>query len=300
MCKWIRHGSLLLLLLFSNAWQPEECLAATTGRSYKTSKLSSPWFSSLYLIDWSLALGLGVGGVLLLERIPLPERDWAAGDRSLLHPYKEFASVSLPLSVGLSLGVPLVGIGLTQLWVRSGHDFHHAMLGLVEAFALTALGTQALQIAAGSLRPDWFERCRPNVETLRCTGNAEVVYEGRRSFPSFQASLAFAGATYLSLYLAGHMKLWDGKGWFWKVPVLLLPLVGAVALSVSPVLEHRHHLRDVVVGGVLGAGFAVLAYHLNFHTLWDKRVGQSRARHRITWSPMLAPSGAGVVVSGRW
>ncbi len=277
-------------------------------KNHKPHKLFKPkskfkrtgWFSPLYLVDWSIAIGLGVGGPLLLELIPVLLRDWAPGDRTLTLPYQKQPSLSLPVSVGLSVGVPLLGLGLAQLGIRSGHDLHHGMLGLVEAMALTAFSTQMLQVVTGRLRPDWFERCRPNIETLKCTGDADVVAAGRRSFPSLEASLAFAGGVYLSLYLAGHLQLSGGAGWFWKIPVLLTPLAGAVALSLLPVLDYRNHVGDVLVGGLLGTGFAILAYHLNFYPIWDNRLGHSRARHRVTWLPMLSPSSIGMAVAGKW
>lgn len=282
----------------------EERTAKAPGASSRARKRRQPgsgrWWTPLYLIDWGLALGLGVGGTLALEWVPAPEREWSPEDVSLLQPLHLGPSLSLPVGLGFAVGAPLVGMGLAQIHLRSGHDFHHAMLSLVEALAASAFLSQLLQVTVGRLRPDWFERCRPDIETLDCTGDDGLVAQGRRSFPSMAASLSFAGGALLSLYLAGHLHPWRGAGVAWKLPLVLLPVAAAIPVSAIAVWEHRHHLSDVVVGAAIGTGFAILAYHLNFYPLWDTRRGQIRARRRVSWMPWLSPQGVGMAVAGRW
>ncbi|KAL0424017.1 UNVERIFIED_CONTAM: putative lipid phosphate phosphatase 3, chloroplastic [Sesamum radiatum] len=49
-----------------------------------------------------------------------------------------------------------------------------------------------------------------------------VIRQGHKSFPSGHTSWAFAGLGFLSLYLAGKIKAFDGKGHVAKLCVVLL------------------------------------------------------------------------------
>lgn len=110
---------------------------------------SSRWWSSWYLLDWGLTLGLGVGGSLLLELVSPPVREWSPGDLGLTRPLMR--DNLFPMSVGLSVGVPVVGLALAQIHIKSGHNFHHALLGWAESLALAAFFTQLLQVTTGQI-----------------------------------------------------------------------------------------------------------------------------------------------------
>jgi hypothetical protein len=73
----------------------------------------------------------------------------------------------------LSILVPIGVFAFVQLWKKSGHDFHHAMLGLVIAVLMTNVVTAALKTAAGRYRPDY-------VSTFQ---GGPFENEGRFSFP---------------------------------------------------------------------------------------------------------------------
>jgi membrane-associated phospholipid phosphatase len=60
------------------------------------------------------------------------------------------------------------------------------ILGLLVATGLTFAVTGALKNLTGQLRPDFLARCNP-VE-MQCTGEKNLVMEGRRSFPSGHSS----------------------------------------------------------------------------------------------------------------
>lgn len=56
----------------------------------------------------------------------------------------------------------------------------------------------------GRLRPDFWARCGVYDEVANsCSGDAWLVKDGRRSFPSGHSSTAFAGLFFLCLFLAG-------------------------------------------------------------------------------------------------
>lgn len=269
----------------------------------RSTKASKEWFHISYLLDWGLALGIGAGSAVAFELIAPVERDFSPGDSTLSLPIKA-TLFSWPITLAISAGVPLLGIGLAQIGVRSWHDFHHAALGLTESLSLTLLMVGALQVTVGRLRPDFRDRCIPNVSDLTCTGNAQVILDGRRSFPSKQTALAFAGGTFLTLYLAGKLG-WLRDDAFWKVPVILAPMLGATFLGVAQVVNNRNHWEDVLIGGLLGAAAAFISYHLHFSDLFGtpQAPGQPRNRNAIKGlaiAPVLHPEQIGLAISGRW
>lgn len=63
-----------------------------------------------------------------------------------------------------------------------------------------------IKFRVGRLRPDFFARCQYDAIQEICTGPANVVSEGRRSFPSGHSSSAFLGCVFLMLFLAGKNR----------------------------------------------------------------------------------------------
>lgn len=64
---------------------------------------------------------------------------------------------------------------------------------------------------------------------------------------------SFAGLGFLSWYLAGKIRVFDGKGHVAKLClVVVLPLLAASLVAISRVDDYWHHWQDVVVGGLIG------------------------------------------------
>jgi membrane-associated phospholipid phosphatase len=66
---------------------------------------------------------------------------------------------------------------------------------------------------------------------------------------------SFAGLGFLSLYLSGKIKAFDGKGHVAKLCIVILPLLLASLVGISRVDNYRHHWEDVFVGGLIGMYF---------------------------------------------
>lgn len=154
-------------------------------------------------------------------------------------------------------------------------------LGLSVAAVITIVG--ALKNLTGKPRPDLIDRCKPNpnwVEPIdgltgwkTCTGNPIAIRDGFKSWPSGHAGVAFGGLGYLSLYLAGKLHIWDNRGEVWKTVIVFIPLLAASMVSISRIMDARHHPFDVLSSAILGIFIAWVAYRQYFPSLsepWKK------------------------------
>ncbi|XP_073525654.1 uncharacterized protein [Phyllobates terribilis] len=224
----------------------------------------------IHLHDWLILL------VLVAVEIALQE----------IHPFYRFVGKDMMTDLKYPLksntvpvwAVPLYAVLLPILVFvfvyfrkRNVYDLHHAILGLLYTVLITAVLTDAIKDGVGRPRPDFFWRCFPDgIENYDATGNvichgeASVIREGHKSFPSGHSSWSFAGLGFLSLYLSGKIKVFDRKGHISKLCLVLLPLLAAALVAVSRVDDYWHHWQDVFTGGTLGFVVAFLCYHQFF------------------------------------
>ncbi|XP_007044212.2 PREDICTED: lipid phosphate phosphatase 2 isoform X3 [Theobroma cacao] len=154
---------------------------------------------------------------------------------------------------------------------RDVYDLHHSVLGLLFAVLITAIVTDAIKVAVGRPRPDFFWRCFPDGKdnydqwgNVICHGNKADIKEGHKSFPSGHASWSFAGLGYLSLYLSGKIKVFNREGHIARLCIIFLPLLAASLVAVSRVDDYWHHWNDVFAGGFLGLVVAAFCYRQFF------------------------------------
>ena len=301
---------MLLFLLLSPLLGTTQALAQTRSDKRMTSPPTQKrppgkalgWWQNGYLLDWGIALVLGGGGLVLSHLVPPVEREWSAADQSLAFPTKE-TMLPHPVPLLMAYGIPMLGFALAQIGAPApgrsrGHDFHHAALGLTESLGLTLAVSGMLQVISGKLRPDWRSRCKPDIESLGCTGDASAIDQGRRSFPNQSTAFAFAGGTFLTLYLLGKLKLFDGNGAIWKFPIVIAPLTAATLFAVVRANEHRAHAEDVLIGALIGIASASIGYALNFNSPFHSRAGIPRLR--VSIAPIVTPTQAGLALRGRW
>lgn len=161
-----------------------------------------------------------------------------------------------------------------RLW-----EFNCGFLGLLLSLSLSFVITQALKNACGKPRPDIIDRCKPR-EThdpypfglsnyTICTGDPALLKDGFRSWPSGHSSSAFGGLFYLSLWVAGKLHVMDNRGEVWKTLLVMVPILGAMLIAVSRIMDARHHPFDVITGSILGVVCATISYRQYFPPLTE-------------------------------
>lgn len=222
-------------------------------------------------------------------------------DLAISFPHAEVERVPVSLNVVYAAAVPLVLVVLANsLAGASRHKHHVAILGLAIALILTSFLTDTVKNMVGRPRPDLVARCKPATGTPEntlvgvevCTETRHhVLQDGWRSFPSGHSSFSFAGLGYLSLFLAGQVRLFvvngggsrkdggagqrgngrvradDGedkavyaRGDLARALLCLAPLLGAAMIAISRCQDYRHDVYDVCTGALLGYVVAYWSY----------------------------------------
>jgi diacylglycerol diphosphate phosphatase/phosphatidate phosphatase len=110
-----------------------------------------------------------------------------------------------------------------------------------------------------------------------------VIFFSRLHFPGCSLAnhthatlmkVGFAGLVFLSLYLAGKLRLFVVKtGYFYRAFICSVPILGAVLIGVSRIRDYKHHTWDVVIGALLGIIFANFAYRQYYPSLFSPQTG---------------------------
>lgn len=145
---------------------------------------------------------------------------------------------------------------------------YNIILPFLFGAALEFLARGLTKYLLGRLRPHFLSVCQPDpstfncstgyIEEYKCTGDPDLVYQARLSFPSGHASFSVYSMLFLILYIQARMR--------WRQAVIIRPWVQlilflmALYTCISRIFDYKHHWSDVLAGaiwGILAAVFVV-------------------------------------------
>lgn len=278
-----------------------------------------------YVIDWVFIVGIALIGYGFHKVTP-NHHPFTLTDPSISYPHTTDETVTTAVLAVVALIAPAVIVVLATLvfipgsqsqlspdrvtaWRLKIWEWNAGWLGLGLAVAGAFMATEGLKDLYGRPRPDMLARCDPDLsdvgayvvgglgtrlegaprvvswEICRNRGK-ELVMDGFVSFPSGHSSFAFAGLTYLSLWLCAKFAIafpYLARSPFGQdlraqkreairvqgaaPPVLMVilafvPMAVAFFISASRWFDYRHHAFDIIFGSVMGMVFAWGAFHL--------------------------------------
>uniref|UniRef100_A0A3Q2GM76 Phospholipid phosphatase 4 n=1 Tax=Cyprinodon variegatus TaxID=28743 RepID=A0A3Q2GM76_CYPVA len=158
------------------------------------------------------------------ERVIQPEELWL-----YKNPLVESDHIPKRVMFAISFLTPLAVIFVVKIIQRTDKtEIKEACLAVSLALALNGVFTNTIKLIVGRPRPDYFQRCFPDGQMnakMLCTGEPELVSEGRKSFPSSHSSCEYQKET-------------------------------------PKITRNLHH--NAFVGGVIGLLFAYISYRQHY------------------------------------
>ncbi|KAH9104070.1 hypothetical protein LEN26_015132 [Aphanomyces euteiches] len=180
--------------------------------------------------------------------------------------------VSMTKLLLISFSLPIIA-HLAMQWLRPlPNATRHFTLSIIAASAMAIVATNAIKVATGRFRPNFYSMCDWDKSVLwdgvtNLCRNRGGELEGRQSFPSGHSAGSFATLFLLSLYMLGraqsspYLQGVNRSITFWLASI---PTLVATWIAITRFQDHWHHPDDIVGGAVIGGTAAYIAYSYYF------------------------------------
>jgi len=242
---------------------------------------SSIFKEMMSCVTFGLLLGLVPHAFLNVRERPIPYQMTAAGDVILdLTKDNKDDGQTVPAVTAIFFAglIPFLIQVTLSCFFGQGDDAHFSVCVFSVGTGVTEFITNVLKNYVGYLRPNFYDLCGFDSETISCDN--EHYDDARKSFPSGHSGLTFCTMTLLTLYL---MRLFGVGGLFYRqnrsdgtqtitkpcalhrfnAVLCLVPMSIAFLVAASRVVDNYHHPADVVGGSVIGVSCA-----LTIHRIW--------------------------------
>lgn len=213
-------------------------------------------------------------------------------DQYINRPKVESETVSDAVLILVAIVAPIV-ITLSTGYLSRVHrmyEMHSSFCALLFALGSCMFLTNMIKLYCGYFRPNFYNLCEFDTDTMECQGDSSSLAQSRKSFPSGHASTSFCGMTFLTLLFLGRVGLHnrcDRNGDKWNMSTLQTmkrrwlsilvstPLLIALFIAVSRVHDDMHHPADVAFGSMIGCFTSYFAYGLWYSNLQSEYAGYS-------------------------
>ncbi|ORX80732.1 PAP2-domain-containing protein [Anaeromyces robustus] len=246
-------------------------------------------------LDWLTVVAIILPYFCVTKPSPY-ERKFSITDETISRPYKGSEQISDVLVAGIAVFVPVImGIIVILLTKGGGYECNQLLLAILTSIGITLDITEFTKALFGRFRPDFLSRCQINAEKVNeilsttylvdglplaqdrlfdisiCSNpDTKILDEGRRSFPSGHSSNTCSTFILLALFLAGRLKVFDGRVYPWRLIVSILPLFGAIYIMATRHQDNLHHWSDLLGGAIIGSIIAIIVYHFYFPPVYSK------------------------------
>ncbi|KAI1353189.1 PAP2 superfamily-domain-containing protein [Xylaria sp. FL0043] len=196
----------------------------------------------------------------------------------------------------IAIAFPTIIMLLTQFWIRNFWDLNNALFGFCYALLASAAFQSSVKAFVGGLRPNFYDVCKPDSDYARdggnktglngigyrgdmwskdvcTTTNAPGLRDAMQSFPSGHSTTMVAAMVYLCLYLNAKLKVFANYHTpLWKLIAFILPILGAVLLCGSVIIDNTHNWYDVLGGATIGTLMAFAAFRMVYPSIFDWRI----------------------------
>ncbi|KAG0278810.1 hypothetical protein BGZ96_002239 [Linnemannia gamsii] len=268
------------------------------------------WLKSTWLDIITMAIMGAVGLGVYMAR-PAPSRSFAVtfSDGEVVYPQFAYPLrkeiVPIWLAAFLAATIPILGILIMQIRVRSFWDVNNGIIGLLYSLISAAVFQVFLKWLIGGLRPHFLEVCQPNTSLAKgngfqqlyftreiCTGDDSQINDSLESFPSGHSTAAFAGFVFLYLYLNAKLKVFSNyHPAMWKLIVIYAPVLGATLIAGALTIDQFHHWYDVVAGAIIGSVMAFSSYRMTYAAIWDWRYNHIPLNRNVPFPYLPESSG---------